>query len=132
MLPEELRLVARLPCGDCAGSGQRATGRDATAGRRFPALYDDTCAPCDGRGYTEAEVTLDELRDLVNEWISNPLIAAGELDAVVDTLKKSMTAAALNSQGLADPEGVGSWLRACQEAAEALRSVAELRPRPRA
>lgn len=114
MLPDELRLVARVPCADCGGSGARGT-----------------CGPCDGRGYTDAEVTLDELRELVTGWMGNPLIPAGELDAIVDMLKASMTAAALKSQGLADPEGVGSWLRACQEAAEALRSVAELRPRSR-
>jgi hypothetical protein len=42
-----------------------------------------------------------------------------------------MTAAAARSTGLPDGDKAGSWLRVCQEAAEALRSVGELRPQAR-
>lgn len=87
----------------------------------------DPCETCNGDGTIDVELRVDKLLELVAEFVRGPLIPAGELDEVVDTLKKAMTSAALKSQGLADPLDVGSWLRACTEAAEALRAVGELR-----
>lgn len=155
--PENLRFMVKLPCAPCEGSGGVPTdawqafedwadrhslhgpARDHAVEDYFfdergldvvPAQRGD-CEHCDGVGEQACTLTLGELRLLVADWMVSPLVSAGELDEVVDSLKRSMTAAALKSQGLADPDRVGSWLRACQEAAEALRSVAQLRPRPR-
>ena len=120
MSEETLRLVVRLPCEPCGGTGDVDEG----FGR-------ETCPACDGEGEQESTLTLGELRLLVADWIVNPLVPAGELDELVESLKRSMVAAALKSEGLADADEAGSWLRAVQEAAEALRAVAELRPRVR-
>lgn len=119
-LPAGTCFVLRQPCEGCEGHGTRTD-----------AIGADHCAACNGDGDQETLLTIDELRLLVADWIVNPLVPAGELDEVVDSLKRSMTATASRSEGLADADECGSWLRACQEAAAALREVAELRPRLR-
>lgn len=150
-----LRLVARDDCPTCHGTGSRvsddweafaewATRRglhgqareDAVEDYFFevcsymavPAMRED-CEDCNGSGATEVEVPASALIDLVLEHVQRPVISRPELDQIVDDLKKSMTSAALKSQGLADGFEASEWLRVCQEAAEALRAIAELRPR---
>jgi NADPH-dependent ferric siderophore reductase len=152
---DPVMLVAREPCAACDATGQVVSedwqGYSAWADRRrltdvdrdeqvehyFLAVCDMAavpavnvaCAACDGAGTVDAVVAVTDLVGMVAERFRGAVVPAGELDEVVDQLKQTMTAAALRSQGLADPLDVGSWLRACQEAAEALRTVAELRPR---
>ena len=114
--PEGLRFVVLLPCEPCGGTGEVRDG-----------IGSDRCDVCEGDGEQGSTLTLGELRLLVVDWMASPLVAAGELDELVESLKRSMVAAASKSEGLAEPDEVGSWLRAVQEAAEALRAVAELR-----
>jgi len=157
--PESLRLIAREDCETCGATGEQPSddwrGFEAWAdrqGKRGPDRDDadviesyflgvlgmesvppmrEECDKCDGAGWTETEIRVDALLELVCEWVEKPLIPRPELDQVIQTLKDSMTSAASMSQGLGDPLDVGSWLRACQEAAEALRAVGELRPHRR-
>lgn len=154
-----LRVVARRDCDTCKGRGEQASedwqGFHAWADRRgleegtidredavedyflqvagmtfVPPLHEN-CDQCDGRGVVDVELPFAELLEEIVARVETPIVPPAELDAVVDSLKKAMTGAASKSQGLADADEAGSWLRACQEAAEALRAVAELRPRRR-
>ena len=154
---EHLRLVAREGCAVCDGTGGQPSEDWASfekwAARRGLTGPEDEenveqfflevcgyeavppmrepCEPCNGTGSVDVEVQVGDLLELVYEFVQRPLIAAGELDEVVDHIKRSMTAAAMKSEGLADSLDAGSWLRVCQEAAEALRAIGELRPRRR-
>ena len=135
--PESLRFHVLLPCAPCEGTG--GTPTDAWAGfedwadrhhlhghARARAVEDyfldelgltvvpdqrGDCAECGGSGQQESTLTLGELRLLVADWIASPIVSAGELDAVVDSLKNAMTGAASRSQGLADADVAASWLR---------------------
>lgn len=146
----DIRLVGRASCELCDGTGEQLTEDwqeyEARADEHrtppdpeqwffnekgyesVPAMR-EPCETCGGSGTREIEVGVDALLEIVERWVRRPMLTDEELDPVVETLKASLTAAASKSQGLADPVDVGSWLRAVQEAAEALRAVAELRPR---
>lgn len=155
---ERVQLVARTPCERCDGEGERQSDdweafeewckrrspntpwdEDELAERYFlevcgygavPPMR-EACEECDGTGWSESLVPVPELVEAVLEEVERPLLPAGELDEMVARVKQSITDAASASQGLAvaDAEGTGSWLRAVQEGAEALRSLGELRAR---
>jgi hypothetical protein len=127
MKVEDLRLVGRESCAVCDGTGSRErTFDDPTGhGERVP------CGNCDGTGKTDVEIPIEILVAHILDRVRQPLIGETVLEVVIADLKMTMTGAAARSRGLADGDQVGSWLRVCQEAAEALRSVGELRPQAR-
>jgi hypothetical protein len=152
---ETLLLVARSVCEPCGGEGQRVnddwTSFEEWRSRRPVARPDDEddlveqyflvvcdyasvppmrepCDDCDGTGRVDAEVSVADLLEAVYEHVDRPIVKTAELDEIVDRVKKAITSAALSSEGLADGMELGTWLRAVQEGAEALRSIAALRP----
>lgn len=90
----------------------------------------EPCEICGATGKVELELAVRDLLEFVLGEIDRPVVLGTELDALVDQVKKAMTAAALTSAGLVDGLEVGTQLRAVQEGAEALRSLAALRPQP--
>lgn len=154
----ELSVVARGPCTDCDGTGAKISedweafqewrsrrptvspeAEDDLVEQYFLVVCDFSAVPpmradcdtCDGSGKVMVEVAVRELLELVFEHVDRPLMSEGELDEAVSVVKKAITSAAFASQGLADGMAAGSWLRAVQEGAEALRSLGELRARRR-
>lgn len=145
-------LVVRTRCDACAGSGGvrsedwRAfdawtVRRGLSGDARVDAVeefflgvcgYDtvpgmqESCERCDGTGKVDDELDVDELVDEVLKLVPAAVIPRGELEDAIDTLKQTLTAAALRSQGLADPDDATGWLRVVQEAAEGLRSLGEM------
>lgn len=154
--PAEIELVARTICQPCDGSGsvtsddwqgfrewmtRRGRGsltpedEDDLVERYFIEVCDynavppmgEPCGICGSTGRVEVKITAQQLLDLVLEHVDRPIISEGELDAAVEHVKKGITSSALASQGLHDGLEAGSWLRAVQEGAEALRALAQLR-----
>jgi hypothetical protein len=152
---EELRLVALGACAKCAGEGtvrsedwvafeewrqRRPTltpeDEDDLVEQYFLVVCDYDAVPpmgvdCDAceKGPARLEVPVSALLELVFAHVDRPVLAPGEIDELVSEVKRAITAAALSSRGLADGDEVGTWLRAVQEGAQALRSLGELRPR---
>lgn len=91
----------------------------------------EACETCDGTGRIERLVPVDALVELVLEQVHRPIVDQGELREVVEQIKASITDAATASRGIADGHQMGTYLRAVQEGAEALRSLGELDARRR-
>lgn len=150
----EAILVARVQCPTCDGDGnvmsddwqgfvewrsRRPTmspeDEDDLVERYFIEVCDynavppmgETCGPCNGTGKQDVDVPVKDLLELVFEHVDRPVVSESELDELVDRVKVTITEAAHRSNGLADGLEVGTWLRAVQEGAEALRSFGELR-----
>lgn len=95
-------------------------GYDSVPPQREP------CETCDGTGTVDSVVPVDALVELVLKQVHRPVIDQGELAGVVAQVKASITDAASASRGLADGHEMGSYLRAVQEGAAALRELGEL------
>jgi hypothetical protein len=106
-----LRVVVNRECDVCGGSGQDG--------------HVD-CEPCHGEGRVADDVSLQDLADWILARVPRSLIPKPEMESLIDDLKRSITAAASKSRGLADPDEAGSWLRVVQEGAESLRAIAGL------
>lgn len=83
------------------------------------------CGACDD-GWTDDAIPFDDLVSHVLAHVPKTVIPPAELRDVAEKVRRSITAAASKSQGLADPDEAGSWLRTVQEGAAALREVTEL------
>lgn len=147
----------RIPCTTCAGTGGAPTEeweafdewvreqglygrreRDRAVEDYFldvmsldavpPERHD--CPVCEA-GRVDAEVGADVLLAVFLQAVEGPVLTDEQLDPIVESVKRSMATAASKSTGLPDGGDVGSWLRAVQEGAEALRCLGELRPRVR-
>ena len=151
---ETARLVVRVQCDVCDGAGE-ARAEDWVAYREWaqrqhidddpeaeeqaveryflevcgytavPAMR-EPCESCDGSGDVDAQLSVDAFVEFILEQIDQPVMPSDELAKLIGDVKKSVTNAALASQGLADAYEVGSWLRVVQEGGEALRSLRAL------
>lgn len=112
-----IRLLALRSCEVCDASGH-VFDEDAGGGR--------PCGACEGDGWQSEHFEATDLVDAVLVRMPQAVVPRGELEELVDSVKRSISIAASKSQGLSDADESGSWLRVVQEGAEALRSVQEL------
>jgi hypothetical protein len=142
----DIRLVVQRRCDVCDGTGE-VLSEDWAAYQAWADRRDQRCEPerffldvqrmdsvpamkrecgaCEG-GWLGETIPLVELVDYVLERAPKTIVPPDELRSMAETVRRSITAAAQKSVGLADADDAGSWLRAVQEGAEALRSITEL------
>jgi hypothetical protein len=142
----DVRLVVRRRCDVCEGTGEidsegwadlrsaeERLGRSIDPEEFFlDTRHEDSvppmkreCGACE-EGWATDDLAVEDLADAILARVPTAVIPRAELDELVETVKRSITAAALKSEGLADADDAGSWLRAVQEGAEALRAVTDL------
>jgi hypothetical protein len=112
----DIRLVVQRRCDVCDGTGEVLDS--------VPAMKRE-CGACE-EGWLGETIPLVELVDYVLERAPKTIVPPDELRSMAETVRRSITAAAQKSVGLADADDAGAWLRAVQEGAEALRSITEL------
>lgn len=118
----ELTIKAERACEACDGTG------------RFPSVLVDEreedeppCPDCHGSGRTEVELTVGEIARWTLEMVPVAVIDRGELEDVIDTVKRRMLEAASKIEGLrSGPIESAEWLRVVQEGAHTLRELTAL------